>query len=449
MKGFVPTPEKVVDIMVDKLFSGSYPSVNDIVLDPGCGTGAFIDGIIRWSHKTCSPLPNIVGIESDPKHITAIGNKYCAYPNVDIRHEDFLTRTQGSFDYVIGNPPYIPITKLSEEEKATYRRLYHTAQGRFDLYMLFFERSLNLLREGGRIVFITPEKYLYVASASKLREMLGKRYVFEVHMVDEGTFGDLTTYPTITTVINSHKKAYTNIIFRNGHSKKVKLTSDGKSWLPLIYGMNNVEKHMKLSDVALRVSCGVATGADSIFVKKTNELSPDLSPYAYPTISGKQLNSTETPYTDESMISPYTKDGKLISETKLGRLRDYLKRPDNFKKLNDRTCVSRKPWYSFHENPPMTDLLRPKILCKDITAKPRFWIDKEGKLIPRHSVYYIVPKDEGKIDMLCKYLNTKEVSTWLEANCQRAANGFLRLQSNILKNIPISIEAFNMLSDDT
>ena len=43
MKGFVPTPDNIVDIMVEKLFNSVNVTQGDAVLDPGCGTGAFIE----------------------------------------------------------------------------------------------------------------------------------------------------------------------------------------------------------------------------------------------------------------------------------------------------------------------------------------------------------------------------------------------------------------------
>ncbi len=87
----------------------------------------------------------------------------------------------------------------------------------------------------------------------------------------------------------------------------------------------------------------------------------------------------------------------------------------------------------------MSDLLRPKILCKDISKKPCFWADKDAKFVPRHSVYYIVPNDPEIIDELVDYLNSIEAQNWLEDHCHRAANGFLRLQSTVLKKLPVPV----------
>ena len=97
---------------------------------------------------------------------------------------------------------------------------------------------------------------------------------------------------------------------------------------------------------------------------------------------------------------------------------------------------------------PLRDLLRPKLLCKDITATPYFWVDAEGSIVPRHSVYYIVPRDATKLEALQAYLNGPFATGWLRANCQHAANGFLRLQSSVLKRLPVPIESANWGGND-
>ena len=134
---------------------------------------------------------------------------------------------------------------------------------------------------------------------------------------------------------------------------------------------------------------------------------------------------------------PYGMSGDLLQEGQLGELGSYLRQPQQHDRLIKRTCVVHKPWYSFHENPPLTDILRPKILCKDIASQPFFLPDETGEIVPRHSVYYIVPKDPSQLQEICDYLNSPVARAWLEAHCQRAANGFLRLQSHVLKNTPV------------
>ena len=57
--------------------------------------------------------------------------------------------------------------------------------------------------------------------------------------------------------------------------------------------------------------------------------------------------------------------------------------------------------------------------------------------MPRHSVYYAVPRDGSKLEDLFEYLRSRFAIDWMRSNCQRAANGFLRLQSAVLKRLPV------------
>jgi len=52
------------------------------------------------------------------------------------------------------------------------------------------------------MVFITPEKFLYVETAEPLRRLLSRVEIEEIELLDEQSFDGLVTYPTITTVTN-------------------------------------------------------------------------------------------------------------------------------------------------------------------------------------------------------------------------------------------------------
>lgn len=436
--GFVPTPDAIVDQMVSKLFAASAPSRDSSVLDPGCGPGAFISGVIRWCEHRSIVLPRIVGVELDPVRHAEATERFRRYKSISIKHRNFLDQQhKDRFDYVIGNPPYVPITKLSEKEKAVFRGEFTAASGRFDLYLLFFEQALRLLRDGGRLVFITPEKFLYVKTAQPLRRMLSALSVVELALVDEGTFADLVTYPTITTIDKSTPRE-TAVVLRDGSTFNIRLPIDGASLLPQLNGLaSNSSSGPTLRDVCSRVSCGVATGADGIFVRSSRGLN-GLSTFAYPTISGRQLvPGQENVRSEDVMLVPYDRNGSLVPLDQLGTLADYLSEPEQKHRLLGRVCARRKPWHAFHDSVPLDQILQPKLLCKDITESPGFWIDRCGTLIPRHSVYYIVPSDPTKLDELANYLNSSGARAWMRANCQRAANGFIRLQSEVLKHLPV------------
>ena len=439
MKGFVPTPAHVVDLMVARLFHGRAPTRAAALLDPGCGDGEFIAGVLRWCATQQQPVPAIVGVELEPGRAAYATRRFADVPEVSIRQADFLDPSHDRFDFIIGNPPYVPITALSIAERDRYRRTYLTASGRFDLYLLFFEQALHLLRDDGRLVFITPEKFLYVGTARPLRKLLALRHVEELYFLAEDTFANLVTYPLVSTISGASGRHQTRVIARDGRTRTVRLGAES-SWQPAVQGHRRRTHDYTLADACIRISCGVATGADSVFVRRATDLAPGLERFAYPTIAGRQLQPGEPLATPFRMLLPYSRDGSLLPERSLGPLKAYLESDARREQLERRTCAARKRWYAFHENPPLRDLLRPKLLCKDVTATPFFTVDRSGHIVPRHSVYYIVPVDPQIIDALATYLNSSIAKRWLYANCQRAASGFLRLQSHVLKRLPIPPE---------
>ena len=437
MKGFVPTPEPVVDLMVERLFRRRPPTPDATLLDPGCGEGLFIAGVTRWCDRNQQPLPRIRGVESDPRHAAVAIERFAGVQEIKIREADFLSPSDERFDYVIGNPPYVPITDLTTAEREAYRRVYKTAKGRFDLYLLFFEQALSLLKPGGRLVFITPEKFLYVETARPLRSMLRRFRVDELCFLNEQTFGDLVTYPLVSTITSAAPSLTTRVVHRDGRKTLTRLDEGGASWLPAILGVCDESNELTLVDLCTRISCGVATGADAVFVVRDAELDPRLRGFARPTIAGRQITPGKPIKLVHSLLVPYAEDGRLLPQRRLGQLGSYLSDPARRGRLLARTCVARKPWYAFHENPPMADVLRPKLLCKDISATPFFVLDRAGRIIPRHSVYYAVPANPDCLDDLAQYLNATPAQQWLRDHCQRAASGFLRLQSHVLKRLPL------------
>jgi adenine-specific DNA-methyltransferase len=448
VKGFVPTPSVIVDVMVAKLFAGRTVSASSSILDPGCGDGEFIAGILRFVEAKRTVPPRIVGIELDPGRASAARARFASNDNVTIECADFLAPQVRQFDYVIGNPPYVSIGGLSVAERTQFRSTFVTAKGRFDLYSLFFEQSLRLLHPDGRLVFITPEKFTYVETAKPLRELLSRRGVVELHYCQEDAFAGYVTYPVITTVSGGAASSPSQIRHRSGlHTTAVLPFS--ASWMSAISGFGGPadSSAATLNDYALRISCGVATGADGVFVIPGGSLTASLLPFAFPTISGRQIQPNLALGNATSfLLAPYDSSGRLLPESQLGGLGVYLKDPSRRRLLEVRTCVARKPWYAYHDSFPIGDMLRPKLLTKDIGAEPVFVADHEGSIVPRHSVYYIVPRDPADLDTIERYVNSTEARAWLSANCQRAANGFLRVQSHVLKQLPIPMHVAALLN---
>ncbi|WP_159726496.1 Eco57I restriction-modification methylase domain-containing protein [Methylosinus sp. Ce-a6] len=107
---------------------------------------------------------------------------------------------RGGFDVVIGNPPYVRMEYL----KAAKPRLaahYAVAADRADLYAYFFEKGVRLLRDGGRLGFISSSSFFRTGAGAALRRFLTANTTIEsvVDFGDLRVFDGVVTYPAIVT----------------------------------------------------------------------------------------------------------------------------------------------------------------------------------------------------------------------------------------------------------
>ncbi len=108
------------------------------------------------------------------------------------------------FDVVVANPPYINAIDFKKSFSAEYRAAinnsYESATGAYDFYIPFFERALQLLKPGGQLAFITPNKYLSAKYASGLRSYLlnSATLVSIADLSAAEVFSSASVYPVLT-----------------------------------------------------------------------------------------------------------------------------------------------------------------------------------------------------------------------------------------------------------
>jgi len=77
------------------------------------------------------------------------------FPEVLNENGDFV-----GFDAVIGNPPYISLSKIREQSKYFATSGYQTYSKGADIYCLFYERGGNILKDKGHLTYITSNSWL-------------------------------------------------------------------------------------------------------------------------------------------------------------------------------------------------------------------------------------------------------------------------------------------------
>ncbi|MEW6096841.1 MAG: N-6 DNA methylase [bacterium] len=76
------------------------------------------------------------------------------------------------FDIIIGNPPYVNVVNLLQDERTFYMKSYTSALKRFDIYIGMIERGINLLKKAGILGFIIPYPFLTQNYAVNIRKWL-------------------------------------------------------------------------------------------------------------------------------------------------------------------------------------------------------------------------------------------------------------------------------------
>ena len=109
---------------------------------------------------------------------------------------------KGGFDVVIGNPPYVRVQSLKEnyyELTEFLEKKFESAIGKYDLYALFIEKSYFLINNKGKVSFILPHKFLVADFGYGIRKFLSERTAVEeiVHFGSEIVFKDASTYTCI------------------------------------------------------------------------------------------------------------------------------------------------------------------------------------------------------------------------------------------------------------
>ena len=72
----------------------------------------------------------------------------------------------------MGNPPYIRIHNLDDETRNFIKNNFKFTDGSFDIYSVFFEMGFEMIKNTGKIGYITSNSFLLNSSYKKFREFL-------------------------------------------------------------------------------------------------------------------------------------------------------------------------------------------------------------------------------------------------------------------------------------
>jgi len=125
--------------------------------------------------------------------------------NLNIYQSEFLLafNEEQYFDIIIGNPPHVENKKITDLHlKEKLKETFHAAYKLFDLSILFIEKALTLLRNGGLLSFLLPNKFLAADYGMRIRDLLiNNTTLMEIINISSlPVFTNAAAYPIIMTL---------------------------------------------------------------------------------------------------------------------------------------------------------------------------------------------------------------------------------------------------------
>ncbi len=360
----------------------------------------------------------------------------------------FTSSTTEPFDIVIANPPYVR-TQVMGQAKAQMIARQFNLSGRVDLYYAFIAGIANALRPDGVVGIIVSNRFLTTKSGVSVRKCIVEKFDI-LHIWDLGDTR-LFAAAVLPAVLLLRRKNGTS------HSVQSKFTSiysvseatpehfsdnviaaldqegfvkvDNGNCYRVQHGTLNYEKNPTkvwhvtteaserwLAKVKANTFCtfgdigkirvGVKTTADKVFIRSDWQDMPAgerpelLRPLTTHHIA-QRFKAIQSENQREILYPHLVVDKKRVAVhlAEFPRSAKYLDCYRSVLEKRDYVLKAGRKWYEIWVPQDPEAWKYPKVVFRDITDKPTFWLDLSGSVV-NGDCYWLISKDPQQIDLL-------------------------------------------------
>ena len=258
----------------------------------------------------------------------------------EIKNIDFFEYESSSgYDLIVCNPPYVKYNKIIESTRDKLDHVFFNELS--NLYLHFIKKCIDLLVEGGEMVFINPVEFIKLTSGKELNE-----YIY-----DKGTITDFIDYgdkkvfkgASPNVCIWKYKKGLKDRVCRYGVSGEKKEFRINKGGV-IYFGSVGGEEGIELGDI-FEIKVGGFSGADKIFTSLGGN---------------KEFVYSETRVSGGLRRMYYNVESEELEKYK--------------EELMGRGCrkFNESNWYEWGRNYPESERKRIYVNCKTRVEKPFF-----------------------------------------------------------------------------
>lgn len=356
------------------------------------------------------------------------------------------SEVNNSFDVVIANPPYVRTQILGTEQAQNLARKFNL-KGRVDLYYPFLISMTESLKESGILGVITSNRYLSTKGGESIRKYLSENYeilelidlgdtklfdaavlpaifigrkkkqkkssaanFIKVYEELNGYNGELTPVESVYDVLKSKHSGY--FVTENGKrykksSGKLKYKiSSGSCWEMLssgesewVYKIDKASKN-RVEDF-FKVKVGIKSTADKVFIsdkweelngtKPEDDLLKDL-------ISQENIepwNATDN--FELKVLYPHISvngEKQTIDIEKYPKAKKYFVQHEEKLRARKYLIDAGRQWFELWVPHRPDQWKYPKLVFPDISLKPRFYLDIDGRIVNGNCYWIVATRDE-------------------------------------------------------
>ena len=322
-----------------------------------------------------------------------------------------------SFDYVIGNPPYISYKEMDEGSRIALKKKFEScAIGKFDYCYAFIESGIKHLNETGKLVQLIPNNIYKNVFAKQLRELLIDHVSTVLDYPDQKLFDKTLT--SVSIFLYDKENSSENIHYENvteGTKMSLCRHSLSDKWMFSVPN-NSTQKMLRFGDI-FHASITIATLYNKAFIVddacireenlEQNILRDAVSPK---TLRYKKKKKIIFPYYyDDNGLCRYSEKNfeELFPNTA-----KYLKQYS--KELNARNRDEKATWFEYGRSQALAHLNKKKLLISTIITNAVEVYKVDANTIPFSGIYITVKNPAYSLDDAIDILKSEQFLQYVQ-----------------------------------
>lgn len=431
------TPDNLVRTMLD-LLGYKTNLIGKKILENSFGTGKVLKAIVVRYIKSAIESGidkteiskglscDIYGIELDSdlyyaciKELNEILSDY-SIPSVDWKlfNEDALTFDLGvTFDYVVGNPPYISYKEIDNSSRAVIKEKFNSCvTGKFDYCYAFIELGMRYLNNTGKLVQLIPNNIYKNVFGQRLRTLLADHISIIYDYPNQKLFDKALT--SVSIFLYDKEYFFDIIRYENitdGEIKEINRKTLGDKW-SFKYYSDCVSKKTRFGD-NFNASVTIATLCNKAYLVDDKCISEEM-------LELKLLKEAVSPKTlrlnsKKKIIFPYEykndilqRYSKEVFEKLFPNIVKHLKQFS--KELKNRNSDENISWFEYGRSQALAHLNIEKLLISTIITNKVEVYKLAADTIPFSGIYITVKNPEYSLDDAAEILKSKRFLKYVE-----------------------------------